>query len=228
MEGRVRTILHSPILIAHRENETTYSLTGQAMRMAGITADQIMILPDNVEVTEGQAVTNALRIASLPLESFMTVSAEDALADTLGLLLRSVVADGRVTDAELLRVAPALEGRLWQPGIAVTVGDVYTFGQFLWKCIQAHTTQGDWPPDLAPALWRKVEVVPEVGARVWESGVGYIAGDLVGYASDTVAESLSSSEPPTELMLYECLQAHTSQVGWEPPNAPALWRVHTT
>jgi hypothetical protein len=23
--------------------------------------------------------------------------------------------------------------------------------------------------------------------------------------------------------LYKCVQAHTSQVGWEPPNVPALW-----
>jgi chitinase len=23
---------------------------------------------------------------------------------------------------------------------------------------------------------------------------------------------------------YECIQAHTSQVGWEPPNVPALWK----
>ncbi|GAA4987576.1 chitinase [Nonomuraea thailandensis] len=26
---------------------------------------------------------------------------------------------------------------------------------------------------------------------------------------------------------YECLQAHTSQPGWEPPNVPALWKVAT-
>lgn len=24
---------------------------------------------------------------------------------------------------------------------------------------------------------------------------------------------------------YSCLQAHTSQTGWEPPNVPALWEV---
>jgi hypothetical protein len=24
---------------------------------------------------------------------------------------------------------------------------------------------------------------------------------------------------------YRCLQAHTSLVGWEPPNAPALWAL---
>ncbi|MFV2121306.1 carbohydrate-binding protein [Streptomyces sp. Act-28] len=24
---------------------------------------------------------------------------------------------------------------------------------------------------------------------------------------------------------YACLQAHTARAGWEPPNAPALWRA---
>ena len=24
-------------------------------------------------------------------------------------------------------------------------------------------------------------------------------------------------------LLYKCVQAHTSQIGWEPPNVPALW-----
>jgi len=24
---------------------------------------------------------------------------------------------------------------------------------------------------------------------------------------------------------YQCLQAHTSLVGWEPPNVPALWQA---
>ncbi len=212
MEGQVRTILRSPFLIAHRDSETQYSLTGQAMCMTGITVDMILILPDSTEITEGQAVTNELRAAALPLESFIAPSAEDALADTLGLLLRAAVVDGKVTDAELLRVQPALEGRLWQPGIAVAVGDVYTFGTFLWKCVQAHTTQGDWSPDLTPALWHKVEIVSENETRVWASAVEYVVGDVVAY-------------PDTDGAQYECLQAHTSQEGWQPPNVPALWRA---
>ena len=28
--------------------------------------------------------------------------------------------------------------------------------------------------------------------------------------------------------VYKCLQAHTSQVGWEPPSVPALWVVINT
>ena len=214
MEGQVRTILRSPFLIAHRDSETEYSLIGQAMSMAGITADMILILPDSVEVTEGQAVTDKLRMAALPLESFETVSAEEALTETLGLLLRAAVADGRVTDAELLRVAPALEGRLWQPGIAVVAGDVYAFGAFLWKCVQPHTTQGDWSPDLTPALWHKVEIITEGETRVWAADISYVVGDIVAYPDATSTR-------------YECLQAHTSQTGWNPPAVPALWKALT-
>ena len=182
--------------------------------MAGITADMILILPDSVEVTEGQVVTDKLRMAAMPLESFVTVSAEEALTETLGLLLRAAVADGRITDAELLRVAPALEGRLWQPGIAVSVGDVYSFGAFLWKCVQAHTTQGDWSPDLTPALWHKVEIITEGETRVWAADISYVAGDIVAYPDATSTR-------------YECLQAHTSQTGWNPSAVPALWKALT-
>ena len=212
MEGQVRTILHSPFLVARRDSETQYSLSGQAMSMTGITADMVLILPDSAEVTEGQSVTNELRMQALAIETFIAPSAEEALSDVLGLVLRAAVADGKITDEELLRVAPALEGRLWQPGIAVSVGDVYSFGAFLWKCVQGHTTQGDWPPDLTPALWHKVEIVTESETRIWAAAVEYAVGDVVAY-------------PDAESTQYECLQAHTSQEGWQPPNVPALWRV---
>lgn len=212
MEGQVRTVLRSPFLIARRDSETQYSLTGQAMSMTGITADMVLILPDNAEVAEGQSVTDELRMRALAIETFIAPSAEESLSDALGLVLRAAVADGRITDAELLRIAPALEGRLWQPGIAVSIGDVYSFGAFLWKCVQAHTTQGDWPPDLTPALWHKVEIVTENETHIWAAAVEYAVGDAVAY-------------PDVESTQYECLQAHTSLVGWEPPNVPALWRV---
>jgi hypothetical protein len=43
----------------------------------------------------------------------------------------------------------------------------------------------------------------------WAPGVAYKVGDGVSYGG----------------VNYTCLQAHTSQVGWEPPSAPALWQV---
>ncbi|MEU3449322.1 carbohydrate-binding protein [Streptomyces thermolilacinus] len=43
----------------------------------------------------------------------------------------------------------------------------------------------------------------------WAAGTAYRAGDRVTYGGRG----------------WVCLQAHTAQPGWEPPNAPALWRA---
>lgn len=214
-EGRLRTILHSPYLIAQRVSASLYNLSGETFSMTELTSKQIIILPDEVEISEGETLTHETMMKALPIETFISASAEEALADALGLVLRSCVADGTISDAELLRVQPALEGRLWQPNLDVLVGDVYTFGACIWRCIQAHRTQGDWSPDMTPALWRKVEVVDDSAVNVWQSGVDYLEGDIRAY-------------PDAESTLYECLQAHSSQDGWEPPSVPALWVVRET
>ena len=138
LEGRVRTVIRSSFVAAKRLTESQYTLSGDNFQMTGVTAEQVLILPDAVEVSEGQTVTDEMRMQALPFEGFIAVSAEEALPNVLGLLLRSAVADGKLTDEELLSVQPALEGRVWQPGFSVQVGDVYSYGGFLWRCIQAH------------------------------------------------------------------------------------------
>ena len=210
LEARVRTIIRASFIVAKRTSETRYSLSGDSFQMSEITSDQVLILPDTVEVSEGQAITDELRMQALPIESFITVSAEEALPNALGLLLRLAVADGRLTDEELLSIQPVLDGRAWSPDLAVQVGDVFSYNASLWRCLQAHTTQSDWLPDTTPALWRKVEVIHEEEVRVWQTGVDYIVGDEVAY-------------PDATGDVYVCQQAHTSLSDWEPPAVPALW-----
>lgn len=212
LEGRVRTVIRSSFVAAKRLAESQYTLSGDIFQMTGVTAEQVLILPDTVGVSEGQTVTDEMKMQALPFEGFIAVSAEDALPNALGLLLRSAVADGKLTDEELLSVQPALEGRVWQPGLSVQIGDVYNYAGFLWRCIQAHTTQSDWLPDKVPALWHKVEIVHEDEVRVWQAGVNYVASDEVAY-------------PDANGTRYACLQSHTALAGWEPPNVPALWRA---
>ena len=212
LEARVRTIIRASFIVAKRTSETRYSLSGDSFQMSEITSDQVIILPDTVDVAEGQAITDELLMQALPIESFITVSAEEALPNALGLLLRLAVADGRLTDEELLSIQPVLDGRTWRPGLAVQVGDVFSYNASLWRCLQAHTTQSDWLPDATPTLWRKVEVIHEDEVRVWQTGVDYILGDEVAY-------------PDATGDVYVCQQAHTSLTGGEPPAVPALWAV---
>ena len=215
LEGRVRTVIRSSFVAAKRLTESQYTLSGDNFQMMGVTADQVLILPDAVEVSEGQTVTDEMKMQALPFEGFIAVSAEDALPNLLGLLLRSAVADGKLTDEELLSVQPALEGRVWQTGLFVQIGDVYSYAGFLWRCIQAHTTQTGWEPDKVPALWRKVEIIHEDTKRIWQAGVDYASGDNVFYPDENGTE-------------YVCITAHTSQTSWEPPNVPALWQKKTS
>ena len=211
LAGLVRMCIQSSFVAARRTDVTHYDLTGDTFQMTQVTADQVFVFPDEVEITEGQEMNDDLIAHALPLVQFVRVSAEEAVPAALGLLLRLAVADGRLTDAELLSIQPALEGRLWQPGIEVKFGDVYTFGAFLWRCLQDHTTQGTWTPDLVPALWRKVEIISEDAVRIWAAGIDYIVGDEVAYPDENGTR-------------YTCQQAHTAQTGWEPPAVPALWQ----
>ena len=215
LEGRVRTVIRSSFVASKRLTESQYTLSGDNFQMTGVTTEQVLILSDSVTVHENDEVTDGMKMQALPFEGFIAVSAEDALPNVLGLLLRSAVADGKLTDEELLSVQPALEGRVWQPGLSVQIGDVYSCGGFLWRCLQVHTTQTGWEPDKVPALWRKVEIIHEDTKRIWQAGVNYALDDSVFYPDENGTE-------------YVCITAHTSQTGWEPPNVPALWQKKTS
>ena len=46
----------------------------------------------------------------------------------------------------------------WESGKAYVLGDRITYEGVLYKCVQAHTSQDDWTPDVTPALWVRVSV----------------------------------------------------------------------
>ena len=88
------------------------------------------------------------------------------------------------------------------PGVAVT----WTDGN-RWR-----NKPGTWLPKTAspgayPMGWTQETGLPTAGA--WRAGVSYKVGDLATDSSKT----------------YRALQAHTSQVGWNPSAVPALWTL---
>src|SRR6266550_146724 len=58
------------------------------------------------------------------------------------------------------------------------------------------------------ALFVIAQVQSAQAQTAWAPNTAYSVGQLVTYGGAT----------------YKCIQAHTSQVGWEPPNVPALWQ----
>lgn len=76
-----------------------------------------------------------------------------------------------LTDQEALQVKNL--HKEWKVGESVEVGDRRQYGDLLYKCRQAHTTQADWTPDKTPALW---EVIDEEHAGTQEDPIPYSTG----------------------------------------------------
>lgn len=76
----------------------------------------------------------------------------------------------------------------WKSGKDYTAGYRVNHNTTLYKCLQDHTSQDDWKPEVAPSLWAKVlipdpNVIPE-----WEqpdSTNPYMKGDKVTHNGKT-------------------------------------------
>ena len=66
LEGRVRTVIRSSFVAAKRLTESQYTLSGDNFQMTGVTAEQVLILPDSVTVHENDAVTDEMKMQALP------------------------------------------------------------------------------------------------------------------------------------------------------------------
>ena len=72
---------------------------------------------------------------------------------------------------------------VWTVGISVAKDSRYQYNGKLYKCVQAHTTQADWTPDITPALWTVIDVthagtiddpIPAVAGMEYTKGLYYI------------------------------------------------------
>lgn len=72
---------------------------------------------------------------------------------------------------------------MWMVDTEYTVGNRVRYGEKLYRCEQAHTSQADWKPPSVPALWTEVAKPGEI--PVWKQPTGaqdaYMTGDKVHY-----------------------------------------------
>lgn len=88
----------------------------------------------------------------------------------------------------------------WQVDRECATGDVLRHGEHLYRCLQSHTSQADWPPDKAPSLW--VQIMYRDGYRiipkVITSPEAFAYGEL-GWEDDVLYRSLRDGNafPPS-------------------------------
>lgn len=70
----------------------------------------------------------------------------------------------------------------WKTNFIYSVGDRVQFDELLYKCVQAHTSQDSWTPDITPALWTRVSI-DEWPEWIQPTGAqdAYMSGDKVSH-----------------------------------------------
>lgn len=98
---------------------------------------------------------------------------------------------------------------VWQSDTDYAVDVRVRYGEKLYRCVQAHTSQTDWTPDATPALWTEVAKPGEI--PVWKKPTGaqdaYMKGDRVHY-------------PDADGPVYESTVDNNV---WSPDEYPAGW-----
>ena len=81
----------------------------------------------------------------------------------------------------------------WESGKAYFLNDRVSYEGGVYRCIQSHTSQSDWTPDVVPALWTRIKADPSGEPEEWVQPTGahdaYNAGDKVKH-NDKVWTSL--------------------------------------
>ena len=73
----------------------------------------------------------------------------------------------------------------WERGIKYTAGKRVKLGEYLYRCLQEHTSQDDWKPGVAPSLWTRIDD-PAIEWPEWRQPQGahdaYAKGAKVTYS----------------------------------------------
>ena len=191
--SRVTTVHHAPD-----------RLSGPRRRQ-GVEVDR---LPDFPETTEASIAVLRLRDGEAMYDIEPMPPSGDERAEAHQVVRRIVaelVRDETLDETEIAGVTAIFSA--WRVGLVVEVGDVLLWDGGLVECLQAHTTQQDWDPDQTPALWKVHRTDDGDSPIEWQPGLALTTDDQVIHDD----------------IVYDVIQAHTTQDGWEPPNTPALF-----
>jgi len=116
------------------------------------------------------------------------------LLNSLGrITVSDKITAGELTDEEIQAVVSLFLA--WADGQTVSAGDLRQYQDQLYQCIQDHTTQADWTPDITPALWTIKSAPGIIPAWVQPTGAqdAYDIGDQVTHIEKTWVSGIDAN-----------------------------------
>jgi hypothetical protein len=165
------------------------------------TLTQVVALEGTDVVQRDGSGTEAGRRPATPLEIAAAKAAATEAATITDLTSRVAA-----LEAIVFKAIPAPTAAAWVQPTGAT--DAYRpGGHVLWAGSEWRNDSGAWltaNPTQYPQGWTNL-TAPAAGA--WAAGINVTVGQTYTYGGSS----------------WKVVQAHTTQVGWEPPNVPSLW-----
>jgi len=119
--------------------------------------DGFLLREDNAEDYERQIIRDGvITLTNLPEDYTPPKTIGERVSEleqTSGISFRIMAESGEI-DEETAAEYPDMF-LPWETDTAYEVGNLRAFNDVLYKCVQAHTSQDDWTPDVAVSLWVK-------------------------------------------------------------------------
>ena len=149
-----------------------------------VNGELIELTSDEIAAMEAEATKFAAQERTRPLTADEVTS----------LLIAKQINTLEVDDNAALRMVEFYPE--WATDTAYQAGYKVQHGGKLWRCLQAHTSQTGWEPDIAPSLWAKVLIPDETVIPEWEqpdSTNPYMTGDKVAHNGKTWVSAVDNN-----------------------------------
>lgn len=125
---------------------------------------------------------------------------QQAIAAAARISIKQTVLEGDLSEDELSDIRDLWPE--WKAGEVVKQDAIRRYAKALWKCIQPHTTQADWTPDISVSLWTRIAPPGVIAAWVQPTGAhdAYHLGDRVTHEGKTWESQIdaNTTEPGSD------------------------------
>lgn len=115
-------------------------------------------------------------------EKNLTALARDKSPDIASIIFVSMAENGTLDDTTISEHAEQFN--VWAYPASYAQGAICKHDNKIYRCLQAHTSQEDWKPGIAPSLWKEIGN-PNAEWKEWSQPIGaidtYAVGDKVSH-----------------------------------------------
>ncbi len=109
------------------------------------------------------------QVRKLYVDTSEVKAAQNSIANTSSIVFVTLAEGGNIDDVTISEHSELfLE---WQTNTTYTAGAIRLYKGFLYRCVQAHTSQDDWTPDVSPNLWTAISDPNEEYPK-WSQPIG--------------------------------------------------------